>query len=115
MDPPGFMFSIFTKSLHRPVSKCFSSSIGVLPIISKMPPKTGASERSAIVEVGFIFQVYRSAQGDCAGKYCLFPRRIKRAWICGKPFRSASMGKEEILLLIARGQTIREFLVTIAP
>ena len=61
IDPPGFMFSIFTNNRHGPVSKCFNSNMGVLPIISKMPPKTGASERSVIVEVDFIFQVYRLA------------------------------------------------------
>ena len=36
MELLGFIDSIFTKSRHGPVSRCVSSSIGVLPIISRM-------------------------------------------------------------------------------
>ena len=42
IELPGFSDSIFTKRRHGPVSRCLSSSIGVLPIISRTLPKTGA-------------------------------------------------------------------------
>lgn len=49
---PGFIDSIFTKSLHGPVSIRVICSIGVFPIISRTLWKTGAIGRAAVIVEG---------------------------------------------------------------
>ena len=52
IELPGFIDSIFTNSLHGPVSIRLIWSIGVFPIISRMLWKTGAVGRSAVMVGG---------------------------------------------------------------